>query len=200
VFEEIYRESRQRTVGLAMGLSEEELSRTVPACPEWTVHQLIAHLAGVTADFASGRVEGAPGPDWTARHVAEREDVPVLDLLEQWNADGDKLTKIPSQMAMDALSHEADLRAVLGRERVPDHAWQATLTSIITRYLTDLTVKTEFGTIGDGPVTVEVDGYEFWRAFFGRRSRAQMESWDWSKPYPAEEATFFPPCTTDLVE
>lgn len=200
MFEEIYRESRQRTIGLAMGLSSEDLARTVPACPEWTVHQLIAHLAGVAADLASGRVEGAPGAEWTARHVAEREDVPVLDLLEQWNTDGDQLVKIPSQLAMDALTHEADLRALLGRERVPDHAWQVVLTSIITRYLTDLTVKTEFGTIGEGPVVVEADGYDFWRAFFGRRSREQMESWNWSTPFPVEKATFFPPRATDLME
>ena len=200
VFEEIYRESRQRTTGLAMGLGAEDLARTVPACPEWTVHQLVAHLAGVAADTAAGRLDGAPGPEWTARHVAERADVPVLDLLEQWNTDGDKLTKTPTQMVMDAVAHEADLRAVLGRERVPDHVWQVLLTGIVTRYLTDLTVKTEFGTIGEGPVVVEADGYEFWRAFFGRRSREQMESWGWSTPFPVENATFFPPRATDLVE
>lgn len=200
VFEELYRESRERTVGLAMGLTEQDLSRTVPACPEWTVHQLIAHLAGVAADFSSGRTEGAPGAEWTARHVAERESVPLLDLLEQWNADGAKLTKIPTQMAMDALTHEADLRALLGRERVPDHAWQTTLTGIVTRFLPDLTAKTEFGAIGEGPVVVEVDGYELWRAFFGRRSRRQMESWRWSAEYAVEKATFFPPRATDLVE
>jgi hypothetical protein len=40
VFEEIYRESRQRTAGPAMGLSAEDLARTVPACPEWTMRQL----------------------------------------------------------------------------------------------------------------------------------------------------------------
>lgn len=200
VYEEIYRESRQRTVGLAMGLSAEDLAQKVPACPEWTVHQLIAHLAGVAADFASGRVEGSPGEEWTARHVAEREGVPVLDLLEQWNTDSAEFDKIPAQMAMDAITHEADLRAVLGRERLPDHPWQTTLTGIVTRYLTDLTVKTEFGVIGTGPVELEVDGYELWRAFFGRRSRRQMQSWRWSAEYPVDKVTFFPPRDTDLTE
>ncbi|HEX7301948.1 maleylpyruvate isomerase N-terminal domain-containing protein [Lentzea sp.] len=200
MFEEIYRESRQRTAGLAMGLTPPDLALTVPACPEWTVHRLVAHLAGVVADARAGRMDGAPGPEWTARHVSEREDVPVLDLLEQWNADADRLDRVPSHMALDALTHEADLRAVLGRERVPDHAWQATLTAIVTHNLTDLTVKTEFGSLGTGPVVVEADGYEFWRAFFGRRSRAQMESWSWSEPYPVDEMTFFPPRATDLEE
>lgn len=200
VFEEMYRESRQRTVGLVMGLNAEELARTVPACPEWTVHQLVAHLAGVAADAASGRMEGAPGEEWTARHVAEREGVPVLDLLDQWNAVSDTFDNIPGQMAMDAITHEADLRAVLGRERLPDHPWQTTLTGIVTRYLTDLTVTTEFGVIGTGPVGLEVDGYELWRAFFGRRSRRQMESWRWAAEYPVDQVPFFTPRDTDLLE
>lgn len=66
MFEEIYRESRQLTVGLAMGLSVEDLARTVPACPEWTVHQLIAHLAGVAADTTAGRLDAPPDP--SGRH------------------------------------------------------------------------------------------------------------------------------------
>ncbi len=203
VFEEIYRETRERTVGLTMGLSADELARVVPACPEWTVHQLIAHLAGGAADFVSGRIEGAPSAEWTARHVAEREHVAAIDLLEQWNADGARigeLDRIPYQLALDAITHEADLRAALGRERLPDAVWQPPLVWMTTRRLPDVTVKTEFGTIGDGPISLEVDGYELWRAFFGRRSRRQMESWTWSDPAPIDKLAFFPSRTTDLVE
>lgn len=203
MFEEIYREARQRVVGLTMGLSVEELGRVVPACPEWTVHQLIAHLAGGASDLVSGRMEGAPSDEWTARHVAERAGVPADDLLEQWNESGtriDAMERIPFQLAMDAITHEADLRAALGRERLPDAVWQPTLVWMAPRRLTDVTVKTEFGALGDGPITLEVDGYELWRAFFGRRSRRQMESWNWSDPAPIEKIPFFPSRATDLVE
>lgn len=203
MFEEIYREARQRIVGLTMGLSAEELGRTVPACPEWTVHQLISHLAGGASDFVHKRMEGAPSDEWTARHVAERADVPADDLLVQWNEFGtriDAMERIPFQLAMDAITHEADLRAALGRERLPDAVWQPTLVWMAPRRLTDVTVKTEFGALGDGPITLEVDGYELWRAFFGRRSRAQMESWTWSDPTPITQIPFFPSRATDLVE
>ncbi|MGW4206702.1 maleylpyruvate isomerase N-terminal domain-containing protein [Lentzea sp. NPDC004789] len=203
MFEEIYRESRQRTVGLAMGLSPQDLARTVPACPEWTVHQLIAHLAGGASDFTTGRMEGAPSQEWTARHVAEREHLSVVELLEQWNADGDRidaLEQIPFQLAVDAITHEADLRGALGRERLPDAVWQPTLTWMFVRRLPEVTAKTDFGEFGDGPVTLEVEGYELWRAFFGRRSRRQMESWRWSDPSPIEKIPFFPSRATDLVE
>ncbi|MDT7787084.1 MAG: hypothetical protein QOF58_5503 [Pseudonocardiales bacterium] len=203
MFEEIYREARQRIVGLTMGLSAEELSRVVPACPEWTVHQLLAHLSGEASDLVNGRMEGAPSDEWTARHVAERADVPAEDLLEQWNEHAtriDAMERLPFQLAMDAITHEADLRAVLGRERLPDAVWQPTLVWMTPRRLTDVTVKTEFGALGDGPITLEVDGYELWRAFFGRRSRRQMESWNWSDPAPIDRIPFFPSRATDLVE
>jgi uncharacterized protein (TIGR03083 family) len=203
VFEEIYREARQRVVGLTMGLSAEQLARSVPACPEWTVHQVVAHLSGEASDLVGGRMEGAPSDEWTARHVAEREDVPVQDLLEQWNAFGDKIgemPRIPFQLALDAITHEADLRAALGRDRLPDAVWQPTLVWMAPRRLTDVTVKTEFGDLGNGPITLEVDGYELWRAFFGRRSRRQMESWDWSDPAPIDKIPFFPARSTDLTE
>ena len=203
VFEEIYREARQRIVGLTMGLTADELARTVPACPEWTVHQVIAHLSGESSDLVTGRMEGAPSDEWTARHVAEREGVPVQDLLEQWNVFGEQISempRLPFQLALDAITHEADLRAALGRERLPDTVWQPTLVWMAPRVLTDVTVKTDFGDLGDGPITLEVEGYELWRAFFGRRSRRQMESWNWSDPSPIEKISFFPTRETDLVE
>ncbi|MFD5830124.1 maleylpyruvate isomerase N-terminal domain-containing protein [Lentzea sp. NPDC060358] len=203
MFEQIYREARQRVVGLTMGLSAEELARTVLACPEWTVHQVLAHLSGAASDLVTGRMEGAPSDEWTARHVAEREDVAADDLLEQWNAVGDKIAempRIPFQLALDAITHEADLRAALGRDRLPDTAWQPTLVWMTPRRLPEVSVKTELGVLGDGPITLEVDGYELWRAFFGRRSRRQMESWAWSDPSPVDELPFFPCRDTDLVE
>ncbi|MFD4674143.1 maleylpyruvate isomerase N-terminal domain-containing protein [Lentzea sp. NPDC058450] len=203
MFEEIYREARQRIVGLTMGLGPDDLALTVPACPEWTVHQVVAHLSGEASDLVSGRMEGAPSEEWTARHVAEREGVPVQELLEDWNVSGNKIAempRLPFQLALDAITHEADLRAALGRDRLPDAVWQPTLVWLAPRRLTDVTVKTDFGVLGDGPITLEVDGYELWRAFFGRRSRRQMESWTWSDPSPIDDVPFFPVRETDLVE
>ncbi|KOV80422.1 hypothetical protein ADL03_33185 [Nocardia sp. NRRL S-836] len=186
-----------------MGLSADELARVVPACPEWTVHKVLAHLSGEASDIVTGRMDGAPGHEWTARHVAEREHVPADDLLVQWNESGtriDALDRIPHQLALDAITHEADLRAALGRERLPDSVWYPTLVWFAPRRLPEVTFKTDLGVIGDGPVTVEVDAYELWRAFFGRRSRRQMQSWPSTDPSVVEKIPFFPARDTDLVE
>ena len=58
---------------LAAGLTPEQLATRSPATPGWTVHQVLAHLAGSASDAVSGRMDGAPGEESTARHVAERD-------------------------------------------------------------------------------------------------------------------------------
>jgi hypothetical protein len=56
----------------------------VPATPEWTVHDVLAHLAGVTQDAATGNMAGAPGDAWTAAQVARGASVSDGDLLALW--------------------------------------------------------------------------------------------------------------------
>ena len=80
---DLYREHVAAVTALAGQLSGEQLETTVPGTPAWTVHDVLAHLAGGCADAVTGRMEGAPSPEWTARHVAERHGLPVADLVEE---------------------------------------------------------------------------------------------------------------------
>src|SRR5262245_52037687 len=66
----LYRESRGRITGVAGGLDGAALGAVVPACPQWTVWHLLAHLTGVAADVVNGNLAGAPGPQWSAAHIA----------------------------------------------------------------------------------------------------------------------------------
>ena len=55
---------------------------------------------------------------------------------------------------------------------------------------------------GEAQATVRVDTYELSRAVFGRRSRAQIEAWDWTGS-PGRFADRLPvmgPTETDLVD
>jgi len=81
----VYRDARGRLTKLAGALTGEQLRTPVPATSAWTVHELVAHLVGGAADTTSGRLDGAPGDEWTARHVAERRQRPVCELLAEWN-------------------------------------------------------------------------------------------------------------------
>ncbi len=95
----------------------------VPSCPDWTVHDLCAHLVGVPAALVA-RDNPPPGDNqaWVDRQVAERADRSVAELLDEWDAVGPAfeglMRKLPQAfggLVYDAVAHEHDLRGALGR-------------------------------------------------------------------------------------
>jgi uncharacterized protein (TIGR03083 family) len=92
---------------LLLGLSPADLERTVPNCPEWTIHDVARHVnAGLVESATGGSPEFAGGLDlqehWrdptvkTAldtmlrRQLAERRERSVVDLVEEWGAAVDR--------------------------------------------------------------------------------------------------------------
>jgi hypothetical protein len=62
---DLYAATRARVTETAQALTAEQLNTRVPACPDWTVHNLISHLAGVAGDSwrATWTMHpGRPGP------------------------------------------------------------------------------------------------------------------------------------------
>ncbi|HET6732100.1 maleylpyruvate isomerase family mycothiol-dependent enzyme [Mycobacterium sp.] len=200
----IYRKARTRVADLAATLSDEQLHTPVPATPRWTMHELLAHLVGCAADAASGRVDGAPGEQWTARHVEERRHYSIGELLDEWGRIGPaaESTLTDEQifgpnMAADAICHEADLHEALGLPRVDREHWQPFLEVMMLflgkqlRHNRTLIIRDEQGqqwSCGSGePATLlRADGYELLRATHSRRSQRQIAAWNWT-PAPAEQ-------------
>jgi hypothetical protein len=89
----LYREHVADVSALAGDLSDEQLAMLVPATPTWTVHEVLAHLAGGASDAVTGRMDGAPSPEWTSRHVSERARLPVADLLAELQSHQDAVAK-----------------------------------------------------------------------------------------------------------
>lgn len=196
-----YRGARDRIGALAVDLSAEQLRLPVPATPAWSVHDVLAHLAGGAADVLAQRLDGVPGDAWTARHVAERRGRPVADLLAEWaNASPAAEATLPERftgpnLAADAICHEGDLHEALGLARPDREHWQPfldVLGHLPGRRLGDtatLVVTDERGQqwrcgTGESVTEVRADGYELLRGLFSRRSRRQIAGWDWS-PAPA---------------
>jgi len=133
----VYRDARGRLTELVGALTGEQLRTPVPATAAWTVHELIAHLVGGAADTASGRLDGAPGEEWTARHVAERRNRPVCELLAEWEIVGPTIelsltddVRGPN-LAADIICHEGDLHEALGLPRPDRHHWQPVLEAMM---------------------------------------------------------------------
>ena len=57
-----YARTRERMIAVLDTTPEADLARVVPSCPDWTVHQLLAHVVSIPAALASGRADIAAAP------------------------------------------------------------------------------------------------------------------------------------------
>lgn len=112
---------REELTALVAGLGPDQLATRVPACPDWTVRDLLAHLVGVTSDVLAGRMEGAPSPGWTQAQVDARAGVGVDALLEEWAANAAAFDEALAGLGFlgwvltyDVTLHGDDLREALG--------------------------------------------------------------------------------------
>ncbi len=197
----------------------EQLARQVPACPDWSVQDLLAHAVGVAVDGAAGRIEGAGSDPWTAAQVAARKDASRDELLGEWQAApiGDALmatdTMQAAQVVFDLTTHEHDLRGALQQPGARDSdgvdvGW-GWATAIVAQ-LRDgygagaIRLSTEHGddVLGTGEPTaaVRAERFELWRAMTGRRSPDQVRAWAWEGEPAVEAVCLLPARATPLDE
>lgn len=187
---------RERVTGLLTPLGDLR-DRPCPATPEWSVHDVLAHLVGVCDDVRAGRMDGVATDAWTEAQVAARRERPTPALLEEWDRLGSDfeagLGVAPDVMAgqaiFDAVTHEHDLRHALGSPGARDSdgvaiAWGWLTTVGAPRPGEALVYATTEGdtvTIGTGEVVASVglDRFEYVRGVSGRRSAAEIGAWAW---------------------
>ena len=169
-----------RSDTLAAGLHPRtQLATRVPATPGWTVHQVLAHLAGSASDAVAGRMDGAPGEEWTARHVAEREGTAPAALAAELRSTQAAIAASTEDNPRPAIVwnisvHLADLREALGLPVLEAALWEPVLAAVAPYRLGDVpaTVVAGDDRWGAGGDEVEVSRYELYRALFSRRSRS----------------------------
>jgi uncharacterized protein (TIGR03083 family) len=197
-----YAAARASVRSLLADLDDAGSATRVPSCPAWTVHDLCAHLVGVPAALVA-RDNPPPGDNqpWVDRHVAERADRSVGELLDEWDAVGPTfeglMRKLPHAfggLVYDAVAHEHDLRGALGRPGGRDSAGvRASLDVVIPMVERDLaadgpspgTLHLVAGerewTVGSGEPTVSLTTtpFELMRLLGSRRSRTQILAAPW---------------------
>ena len=197
----LYRGVRLRTTELVSEAPPEALDRIAPATPAWRVRDVVAHLAGGTADIVAGNLEGVASDAWTQAQVDARRDAPIQDVLAEWARCSElvepTIADIPSLMRamllVDAVTHEHDVRGALGRpgERDGDavaFAFASVIRGIgaqrgeggALRFVHDAGESVA----GDGEptATVRTSRFEVVRAAVGRRSIDQIAAWGWDGP------------------
>ena len=118
---QLYAEGRGRITELVSGLPPEQAVVPVPTCPQWSVHDVVAHLAGVCTDVLEGRIDGVASDPWTAAQVDARRDRSMAELVEEWSTAAPQVEamaeffpgRVGTQWVLDLTSHEHDLRCAL---------------------------------------------------------------------------------------
>jgi uncharacterized protein (TIGR03083 family) len=198
---QVYAEGRARIEELVRELDPAGLEKKVPACPEWTVKELVAHLTGVAADSLSANVSEMGKPDWTASQVQERNSKSVEEILEEWSgiatqiepALDDLHPTLASALIGDLTTHEHDLRGAIGRAGARDSAAVVISTSFYARNfgkrLKDAGLPTVVIEAGEHQWTagreepagaVRAPLFEMLRGLTGRRTTDEVKGFDWS--------------------
>lgn len=118
---EAYTAGRQRIAELVVDLDEGTAKAPVPTCPEWSVADVVAHLAGVCADVLAGNIEGVATDPWTAAQVEARRGRSIKELVDEWSEVAPPVEaiaehfpgRVGTQWVLDLTSHEHDIRNAL---------------------------------------------------------------------------------------
>ncbi|MEY2477157.1 MAG: hypothetical protein QOG87_2472 [Actinomycetota bacterium] len=215
-----YAGTRERMTAL---LRDADPTVRVPACPEWTVKDVAAHMAGVVDDVLAGRLDGVGSDPWTAEQVKTRADRPIGAVLEEWNEKApafeavlDQFGAAGEQAVFDVVSHEHDVRGALRQFGAQDSdavgiglRWVAPIFVALLAEggyapLRVTTTKGQSWGNDDAPGSLRAPVFELARALSGRRSHNQIRGFEWSvdpEPYLSafEFGPFHPPAT-DVVE
>jgi uncharacterized protein (TIGR03083 family) len=158
---------------LARDLSADDWAAPVPCCPGWTVRDVLSHVAGIPDDVFAGRIDGVATDPWTAAQVERNRSLAVDDLLARWDEQSVPFAALMQQIEqdrppIDCHAHEHDIRHALGRPGDRD-------SDIIVSAAAEMLDKLrEQG--------VELRGatpFEVFRSRLGRRSRSQLDDYDW---------------------
>jgi hypothetical protein len=200
-----------------LSLDPSEYWYTLPAAPDWTIHDVVAHLRGIVEDGIAGNMAGAPGDAWTASQVARGADVDTQELLADWETDAPYMeaaltasggSGLMSSAVIDIHTHELDILGALGRPLTLADASGRWLTSVLagglveaaaTNGLPALRVVTAEGDdVGpaDAATVLRISRVELMRSRLGRRSAGQVVAYDWGgvdpSPYLPIYAVFGP--------
>jgi uncharacterized protein (TIGR03083 family) len=202
----VHYEAARRRFEAGLAPVDDELP--IGATPEWDARRLLAHVVGVAADVAAGRIDGYATDAWTRVQVEARRADDRATLLEEWGRVGPAIAGVLADPAasglppafvvlplVDLLAHEHDLREASGvRGFASGEVWDAVrdrrrevLTgSVGLAALPPLLVSTPQGDewlVGsaEGPTSsVTIDRYELWRSLEGRRTREHVRSFVWT--------------------
>ncbi len=198
-----YADGRRRVTDLLRSTDDlEATGRTpVPACPGWTVADVVGHLTGICADVLAGNMDGVATEPWTDTQVAARRPTPLDDVLAEWSEIAPKVESLAGgfgeaggQWVGDFVTHEHDVRGALGRPGARDSdAVRVGLGFMVPGYLAAVSQRSlpTLAVVVDDErwtsdetsppaATLAAPPFEVMRSLTGRRSADQVRALPWA--------------------
>ncbi len=198
-----WRAARDRVSDLVASLDDQQLGSRVPACPDWTVRELLSHMVGLGADVLAGDEPDDHPAGWTQAQVDARATHDAGRLLAEWASLAEPLEawmqEHGSRPLNDVVIHEQDLRGAVG---VPGGRTSEGLLIVRDRMaarlgtalaaladLPSLALVAEprpgqapwhwcpSGEPADAAVLVHAPGFDLFRALTSRRTSDQLRAW-----------------------
>jgi uncharacterized protein (TIGR03083 family) len=211
----LYRDAKERITSLVEGLDEAGQQTPVPACPGWSVRDVVAHVTAVADEWGRGVLTGPPTDEQTAAQVARFDGQRLTDIIAAWTDATAHLCRLAEDSGLeppigDVVAHEHDIRGALGTPGARDteavrYTADRLLGSLRAPFPLRVAVEDAEYRTGpdDGPeLRLQTTRFEALRWRTGRRSRAQLAAMDWSAdPSPVlDRLCLFGPAQADLVE
>jgi len=214
---QLYGDTRRRLSELLVSLDADEVATPVPACPGWSVADVSYHLLAVVEDVMAGRLTKPPSDAETAEQVRRHRGKTMTQVVEEWDRLGPQFEPLISSAqvwpaVLDVASHEHDIRGALGRPGARDaDVVRIGAEQLVTWMRPPVPMRIVSGDFERrvGPddssapeLVLRTSHYDTFRWRLGRRSRAQMQSADWSSdPGPVLDHLFvFGPSPHDITE
>jgi uncharacterized protein (TIGR03083 family) len=171
----------------------------VPACPDWTVHDVLAHVTGLACALGAGEGPSGDTQSWIDALVGARRHSSIGELLDEWDAAAGGIDEFfvrsgagGGQLVYDVVAHEHDIRHALGRPGARDSsgvvASADAMTALLARDLAAHALpavritsggRTWDAGTGEPELAIELDPFELIRVFGARRSEAQLRRLAW---------------------
>ena len=189
---------------MLLALPESELRARVPATPEWSVRDVLAHVVGLACDLNAERFPAADdigGVEWGRLQVERARDLTLRDLIAEWDREAPKFEdglrtfgyEVGSHFLADLYVHFQDVRSAVGASPSADEPAVAVALDHYLGYLSELLAGEGWGTLevvvgeetrvlgceGRHRARLTTEPSELLRVVSGRRSAAQIRALDW---------------------
>jgi uncharacterized protein (TIGR03083 family) len=187
--------AQQRVIDLVRDLPAADAERRVPACPDWTVRDLLSHMVGLGVDVVAGDEPDDHNATWTARQVEQRRDRDVAALIAEWQSVAEPLRDWMRAHGIrplgDVVIHEQDLRGALRQPGAQDtDGLGAMRERFAPRFGDRVADLPPIALVGDrwrwtsrgaepdaAAVEIRASDFDLARALVSRRSAAQLRAW-----------------------